>query len=94
MTKQFTPEEVRRQMAEHMRLMVKYWAELPGLSIEDRCDGVAFSAFTMLDGVAAMPRMTLAIQSEPESEYVDGQVINDDADLHDVYAEIQRDQGK
>lgn len=94
MTKQLTPEQVRRQIAEHMNMMVKYWAELPGLSIEDRCDGVAFSAFTMLDGAGALPRFALAIESAPGEEYVDGQVINADADLHDVYAELRRSQGK
>jgi hypothetical protein len=66
--------------------MVDYWTNLPGLETSDRCDGVAFSMLTMLDGVAALPRFTLAAQLESGEDLV----INEDCDLHDIYAAAAR----
>lgn len=74
-------EDTRSQMMQHVRTMVKYWAELPGLSVEDRCDGVAFSIFTMLDGATALPRFTVSAQQEDGADLE----INADCDLHDLY---------
>lgn len=95
MPKQFTAKEVRQQMVEHIDRMVRYWAELPGLSVEDRCDGVAFSVLTMLDGAGALPPMLLTVcSSGPGDEYPDGLAINADIDLHDAYTAYRRDKGK
>lgn len=87
-------KSIRDEVSQHIDRMVRYWAELPGLSVEDRCDGVAFSVLTMLDGAAALPRFTLSVESAPGDEYPDGLVINSDADLHDAYTEYRRSQGK
>jgi hypothetical protein len=92
MVRSLVADELRNQMVEHIDRMVRYWAELPGLSVEDRCDGVAFSILTMLDGASALPRFTLAAESDRKHE--DGVVINADRDLHDVYTAFRRENGK
>lgn len=84
-------EEIRRQVVEHVSRMVDYWAGLPGLSVADRCDGVAFSLLTMLDGAASLPRFDLAV-AEGDG-YPVGVIINADCDLHDVYSQFRRDRG-
>ncbi len=78
-------------MVEHIDRMVRYWAELPQeISIEDRCDGVAFSILTMLDGASQVPRVTLLSFTESGEEVV----INDDCDMHDEYTAFRRSKGK
>lgn len=80
-------EEIRRQVVEHISRMVDYWAGLPDLSVTDRCDGVAFSMLTMLDGAASLPRFDLVVAGGA------GLTINADCDLHDVYSQFRRDRG-
>lgn len=83
-------EEIRQQLIEHIDRMVRYWADLPGdKSIEERCDGVAFSILAALDGVAAVPPFMLMAVTED-----DGVVINEDCELHSEYAEYRRKHGK
>ena len=58
----FTAEEVTEKILEHIRTMVKYWAEIPGQNIKSRCDGVAFSILAMLDGASLeLPAITLKL---------------------------------
>lgn len=53
-----TPDELRDELMEHVRHMIKYWAELPDfdnatgrhMTLHDRCEGVAHSIFATLDG--------------------------------------------
>lgn len=78
-----SPEELRQRFVQHILTMVDYWTTLPDLETPARCDGVAFSILTMLDGVAALPRFTVAAQLEDGSDVV----INEDCDLHDIYAD-------
>lgn len=95
MAKQYTADEIRQQMVEHIDRMVTYWAELPGLSTEDRCDGVAFSVLTMLDGAGALPPMLMSVCSPSAAdEYPDGLIVNADVDLHDAYTSFRRNKGK
>ena len=74
-------DDLRRQFVEHVARMVGYWSELPGLSVEDRCDGVAFSVLVLLDGGAVLPRAEVLIE---------GVDISAEADLHDAYGELRR----
>lgn len=75
----YTHDEARDKILEHIRRIAEYWATLPPdnpsnkvfnappLTIRDRCDGVAFSILSMLDGVsAAMPGMILKLDPHPE----------------------------
>lgn len=95
MPKTYTAKEVREQVIEHVGRMVDYWAKLPGLSVEDRCDGVAFSLLTMIDGAASVPHLSLVVSADDEGErgkkgYAAGTVLNADCDMHDVYMEAVR----
>lgn len=78
-----TPAEIRQQLVEHIRVMVDYWTNLPGLETAARVDGVAFSILTMLDGASALPRFSLTAQLESGEDVV----INEDCDLHEVFAD-------
>lgn len=80
--------DVRKQMVEHIDRMVKYWAEQPGLSVEDRCDGVAFSVLTMLDGATDVPAMVLVTTSEAGETVI----VNETCELHEIYAELRRNE--
>lgn len=98
----YTPEELRGRVLDHIRLMVEYWATLPGLDTHSRCDGVAFSILTMIDGSADQPPMALvAIASDDDKQYSvekgenwveHGTVINDDVMLHEEYNSPEREQ--
>lgn len=98
----YTPEELRGRVLDHIRLMVEYWATLPGLDTHSRCDGVAFSILTMIDGSADQPPMALvALSSDEDKQYYvekgenwvkHGTVINDDVMLHEEYNSPEREQ--
>jgi DNA (cytosine-5)-methyltransferase 1 len=91
MTKPTAADTIRQQMIEHIDLMVRYWAELPQeMSVEDRCDGVAFSILTMLDGASAVPGMTLLTFTEEGDEVI----INENVELHDEYTALRRQKGR
>lgn len=49
-----TADEVRNMILAHLAGISCYWADLPGLSPKDRCDGVVFSALVMLDWCSAV----------------------------------------
>lgn len=99
MSRAYTPEEARQQVYEHLRLMAKYWADLPGLSAHARTDGMAFSILSMLDGSTNLPVMDVVIRSTDEDKayhvangenfYEDGTVINEDVMLHEHYYDGQ-----
>lgn len=99
MSRAYTAEEVRQQVYEHLRLMAKYWADLPGLEAHARTDGLVFSVLTMLDGSANLPVMDLVVRSSDEDKayhmergenfYADGTVINEDVMLHELYYDGQ-----
>lgn len=98
----YTAEELRNNVLNHVRLMVEYWATLPGLDERSRCDGVAFSILTMIDGSADQPPMALvALSSDEDKKYSvekgenwveHGTVINDDVMLHEEYNSPEREE--
>lgn len=97
----YTPEELRGRMLDHIRLMVEYWATLPGLDTHSRCDGVAFSILTMIDGSADQPPMMLmALSSDEDVQYhlekgenwvENGTLLNEDVMLHEEYNSPERE---
>jgi hypothetical protein len=73
----YTAEEVRDMLLEHIRLMAKYWADLPEVdkatgearTTQDRCEGVAFSILTALDGsTMALPAFDLKLAPHPDDK--------------------------
>ena len=48
--RQWTAYEVRDKMIEHIHNLCRYWSTLPDKSPREKCDGLAFSILSMLDG--------------------------------------------
>lgn len=99
MSREYTKEELRKKFLDHIRNVTRYWASNhinPDATIQDRCDGVAFSILSTLDGsslvlpsfdIVARPHtedMDYCIE-EGENWIQDGQIINDDRLLHDLF---------
>lgn len=90
-----TADEARDEFLDSVRNIAKYWAEQPNQSPQERCDGVAFSILSMIDGsTLAMPPIDLRLsphvddraycESQGENWFEPGQVINECA-LHELY---------
>lgn len=89
-------EEVRAIFLDHVRGVVRYWANLPDLPNQDRCEGVAFSILTTIDGCAGGFPCALDLVCRPhpddkafqvdegENWIEDGMVIND-CQLHESF---------
>ena len=86
---------MRKELLDNIRNNVRYWAELPDMTAQERCDGVAFSILNIFDGTAMnLPAMNIALdpheddkavnQNEGENWYEPGMVIND-CMLHEMY---------
>lgn len=91
----YTADEVRDMLLDHIRASARYWAELPdfdkatgrGITVQDRCEGVAFSILSTLDGCSYLPAFDLAAcpheddkayhQSEGENWIEPGTTISD-----------------
>lgn len=91
-------EELRDQFLAHVRAMVAYWATIPQSArpsdIMSRCEGVAFSILTAIDGCSmGLPAFDLVARPhEDDKEYLraegsdwieDGTVITDTS-LHEI----------
>ena len=72
----YTEEEVRDMLLEQIRVVARYWANLPdvdrvtgrALTIHDRCDGVAFSILSILDGSSTLPAFDLTVCPHKEDK--------------------------
>ena len=72
----YTAEEVRDLLIKNIRARAKFWADLPEvdratgkpITIQDRCNGVAFSILTLLDGCADMPAFDLVPSPHKEDK--------------------------
>ena len=93
----YTKEEVRELFLAIIQDNARYWAELPGLTPQERCDGLAFSILTLLDGSrVGFPAVDLVLSSHQDDEndamenganwFKQGMVINDDCMLHELWA--------
>jgi hypothetical protein len=79
----YTTEKLRDKFFAILLERVDYWSTLPGKTLDERLDGMAFSFFTILDGVVMDPDL-------PAFDIVsreDGTVINGDCMLHDLWRE-------
>jgi len=65
-----TPEELRDEILDHMRWLVKYWATVNGpASAEERIDGALFSTLVMFDGCSTtLPAFDLVAKTHPEDK--------------------------
>lgn len=70
----YTSEEATKMFIDHVRTMVMYWNNLPGLDMAtgiertqlDRLDGLAFSILTLLDGDSmALPMCRVLVDPHP-----------------------------
>lgn len=88
-----TPDELRDELLQVFRYIAKSWARYPDtdtatgtvMTIEDRCDGVAFSILAQLDGVGQLPSFDLVAHVHPDDEdqRYEGVTISDM--LHELY---------
>ena len=87
--------EVRAEFLSHVHLLANYWATLPYKSAQERCDGLAFSILSMIDGCnAGLPAFEISLsphqddkeyhRQEGENGYEPGMVIND-CMLHEMW---------
>lgn len=95
-----TLAEVREEFLAHVRRMAKYWASQPNSTAQERCDGLAFSILTAIDGCSAgLPAFSLVPhphpsdkeyhQSQGENWYPSEGGIEENFQLHALY--YQRD---
>lgn len=93
----FSKQEVREQMLRHLQHLATYWANLPNLTPQERCEGVVFSTLSMLDGSTLLPAFELVTCPHPDDKaflieegknWYEPTVINDDAMLHEEYAKL------
>lgn len=71
MSKKYTKEEVTEMFIGHVRLMVRYWENLPDKSQKEKLEGLAFSILSPIDGCAAdLPAFILApLPHEDDKEF-------------------------
>jgi hypothetical protein len=83
----YKEEEVRERFLSQIRLYASYWVSLPDKSVQERCEGLAFSILNIFDGTPmGLPAMDIVLRPheddkdfrklEGENWYEDGQVIN------------------
>lgn len=69
MSKEKSREEVREEFLSHVRNIIQYWSDLPGKSVRDRVEGVAFSIMSTLDGCSmAVPKFIVAPDPDPSDK--------------------------
>lgn len=97
-------QALRDELLAHIRATVRYWATLPDtdpatgntLTIEDRCDGVAFSILTALDGCSSLPAFDLVAHvyaEDDEDQTGPAEVVTISEMLHEqYYREGERDE--
>lgn len=73
----YTEDEVVDMIARHAKTMARYWANIPEVdkatgkkyTVEDRCDGVAWSILAMFDGCSmGIPAFDLKAAVDPSDK--------------------------
>lgn len=96
MSRAFTKDEVREQVLAHIRNVSHYWAaEQNAGTVRERCEGVAFSVLSMIDGCTDLPAFDIVVRPHPDDKQFcieegenympDGLVINDDCHMHELF---------
>lgn len=95
MSRAFTAAEVRAAFLKTIRGIARYWAHDTDGTVNDKCNGVAFSILNIFDGsIIALPAMDIVLRPHPddteycrkqgENWFKNSQLIND-CILHDEY---------
>lgn len=96
MPKVKTKEELREEFLNGVRGIVQYWLDAPHMDEKGRCEGVAFSILTMLDGGSGAFPCSIDLVARPHpddkefnikegNDYIeDGTIINEDVLLHEM----------
>lgn len=65
-----TPEEIGDQVMRHIANIAHYWAMRPNMTPLEKCNGLAFSFLTMLDGGSGLPSFDLVVRPcEEDKQY-------------------------
>ncbi len=99
MSKPISQEEASERVMNHFAMMSAYWASLPDKTSLERCNGLAFSILSMLDGCSmALPRIELVVRPHPDDQsfaqqnkedwFIDGQVLDDVT--HEAWSKFER----
>lgn len=91
----WTAEEARKLFLDRIRGDAQYWAELPGKTAQERCDGLAFSILCIFDGVTmALPAMDIQLSPHEDDmefhkkngeNWFEPDMLINDCHLHDLY---------
>lgn len=94
-----TAEEVRSEFLQTIAGLAAYWAGLPDKTPLERCNGLAFSILSQIDGSGEMPSLDLMLAPHEEDAayhreigenwYEAGQLINDTM-LHEQWHHYQQ----
>ena len=89
MSREYTEQEVREMFLDACQQLASYWANLPGKTATERCEGVLFSVMNIFDGTSGSfpAAIDLVVRPHPDDKqfYIDngdnyipdGTVIND-----------------
>jgi len=67
----YTEDEMRDQFLDAVRRIARFWADLDEnkTSMQDRCDGVAFSVLSLMDGCnIGLPPVDLVFRPHPSDK--------------------------
>ena len=90
-----TAEEVRDELMKTIKGLAKDWADVPGKTPQERCDGVALSILAIIDGAdIVLPAMDITLSPHPldkhfcrsdgKNWYEPGMIINI-CQMHELY---------
>jgi len=94
MSKERTVDEVREEFISEIKVTARYWAGLKDKRDIERCEGVAFSILSIIDGSSCLPAFDLLVAPHEtdkqyhidngEDYYKDKMLIND-CMLHEMF---------
>jgi hypothetical protein len=69
MSREYTRDEVREKLINHIRALVDYWAQVENRATHEKLSGLAFSILNILDGGSAgVPGFLLIPHPHPEDK--------------------------
>jgi hypothetical protein len=90
-----TAKEVRKEFLQNIHDCSEYWASLSDKTIQERCDGLAFSILVMIDGESMdFPAMNISLAPHPKDKeffknkgenWYEADMIINDCELHGMY---------